>query len=768
MTPITRISRLRNCGIFRDFTWPPDLPEFKQYNLIYGWNGTGKTTLSRLFRRLERRTPWEMGEAVLHINDRDVRGEDFPQSNLQIRVFNRGFVNTNVFSVEGRNMPPILVLGKENVEKQKKIECLKARRATAQSSLESAESEERTTHGDLDRFCTDRARAIKDSLRSSSESPYNNYNKAKFRADAENMIDACDHARHILTASERERLLVQHREIPKRKVTQLHYTLPDLGAIKGCVSTILASSVVSSAIQRLKDDPELAEWTRKGLAMHRSRAAEQCLFCEQSLTDDRLAVLEEHFSTQYDQFINRIDQKITQLEALSQESTNIQPPARAELYDDLAPEYEASADELARMSKEVQNFLDAAVQELKNKRLRVFEKIELDLPLPPVDGGAIERLNSVIGKHNQACDNFDTRSADARKRLADDMIAAVLEEFACRKNAARKATENVQNTNQQVQDFDSEITKLERDIIEHRKPAEELNEDLHRYLGHHELALQIKETVYAITRSGTPAQNLSEGETTAIALLYFLKCLQDKRFSPESGVIVLDDPVSSLDANALFLAFGFIRERTKGVAQLFVLTHNFFFFRQVRNWFHHIPGQKKKDPSKHPARFFMLDSALEGGARSSTIRRLDPLIKDYDSEYQYLFARIHRETTCPESQYLEKNYVLPNMARRMLEAFLAFRQPQESGNLWKQLSCVSFDEAKKLRIYRFLHTHSHNIAVGEPEHDLTALAEGPAVLKDLLDMIQSLDRVHYSAMVELSRDTSPDSDVNGDEAIFRP
>ena len=764
MTRVVRISRLRSCGVFRDFTWPSDLPEFGRYNLIYGWNGTGKTTLSRLFRDLELRSPRKMGEAVLRIDGRYVRGESFSESDLQIRVFNRDFVNTNVFPVEGKNMPPILVLGAENVEKQKEVERLKAHAATARSNLESAQSARQTAIGDMDRFCIDRARVIKDTLRSSGKNPYNNYNKTTFEADTEKMIDACDHTGHRLTDPDRERLLAQHKATLKPKVTPLDYAFPDLDAIKGRISTILASSVVSATIETLKDDPALAEWTRQGLGLHRNREAEQCLFCEQPLPEGRLTVLEGHFSTQYEQFMNRIDQEITGLRALSKASTDLRLPVQAELYDDLGSEIQSSASELANMLQEVQGFLDAAVGVLEDKRLRVFEQIKLELPTPLVDGEAIEALNAVIHKHNQACDSLDARATEARGQLADDMIVSELEVFVRRKSAAAQATATVQTTTQQVQEYDGEIARLEREIVEHRRPAEELNEDLHRYLGHHELGLQIEETGYTITRGGTPAQTLSEGETTAIALLYFLKCLQDRRFSPESGVIVLDDPVSSLDANALFLAFGFIRERTKDAAQLFVLTHNFSFFRQVRNWFHHIRGQRRRNPGQRPARFFMLDSTLEGDARSSTIRSLDPLLEQYESEYQYLFARIHRATIEPESEGLEQNYVLPNMARRMLEAFLAFRQPQVSGDLWQKLKLVSFDEAKKLRILRFLNTHSHSMAVGEPEHDLTALAEGPSVLKDLLDMIQTLDDAHFSAMVRLVA-MSTDSEENEDETV---
>lgn len=82
MSRINRISRLRNCGIFRNFTWPPDLPEFGRYNLIYGWNGTGKTTLSRLLRNLEFGRLQTMGKAVLRINGSDVPGDSFLQSTL--------------------------------------------------------------------------------------------------------------------------------------------------------------------------------------------------------------------------------------------------------------------------------------------------------------------------------------------------------------------------------------------------------------------------------------------------------------------------------------------------------------------------------------------------------------------------------------------------------------------------------------------------------------------------------------------------------------
>jgi len=749
MSRIERFSRMKDCGIFRNFEWPKDLPEFGRYNLIYGWNGTGKTTLSRILRCLEKRTK-PSGQVTIALDGRDVRGDDFPNVTVPIRVFNRDFVHESVFPVEGGDIPPIFVLGAESVEKQKKLEQLKGERAQAQERLDSASFTKQKADREFDQFCIDRARVIKETLRSAGPNRYNNYDKTDFKRDAEQMLQAGDGSTHRLSDSEREKLLTQHRAAPKAKVQEAGYTLPNTADILGRLSQLLATTVVSAAIEALKDDPELAGWTRQGLQLHRERSTERCLFCEQPLPKERLAALEAHFSAQYEQFIQRLDALIGELQALSKAAAELRLPNRAELYDDLAAEYQAAEEELKQAIKAVRSFLEDAMQLLEEKKRRAFERVEQNLKVPTVDPEVVEKLNAVIRKHNQACDEFQKRVEDARKKVADGMIAEVLEEFVSRRDASQKAMADLQTAQGEVKRLDDEINRLERDIKEHRRPADELNEDLRKYLGHDELRLEVKDTGYTITRGGEPARALSEGEMTAIALLYFLKSLQDRHFDLANGVVVLDDPVSSLDANALYLAFGFIRERTKDAGQLIILTHNFTFFRQVRNWFHHLKGQKKRDLNQRPGRFYMLDCSPSPNGRCATIQRLDPLLEQYDSEYQYLFVRVYRASRETESASLEQNYELPNMARRLLEAFLAFRQPHISGELWQKVQTVPFEEAKKYRILRFLHTHSHSSAVGEQEHDPSLLAEAPAVLKDLLEFIETQDKAHFDAMVELA------------------
>jgi hypothetical protein len=114
-----------------------------------------------------------------------------------------------------------------------------------------------------------------------------------------------------------------------------------------------------------------------------------------------------------------------------------------------------------------------------------------------------------------------------------------------------------------------------------------------------------------------------------------------------------------------------------------------------------------------------------------------------------LFACVYRAANATGETELEQNYGLPNVARRLLEMFLAFRRPQIAGELWQKLKDVTFDEAKKVRIARFVHTHSHGDTVGEPEHDPSLLSEARAVLADLLELIGAEDAQHFTAMVSL-------------------
>jgi len=753
---IKRISRLRNCGIFRDFAWPDSLPEFGKFNLIYGWNGTGKTTISNLLRDLELRRVPATGEVALRINEQDVRGEEFPETNFSIKVFNRPFVNENIFSTSGADIPPIFVIGEESIEKQKEVERLKAQRTAALSNLASARTRKQDAERALDRFCIDRAKLIKETLRSSGPNPYNEYNKSHFRERAERMADDGDAAVYLLTDVDRDHLRAQHQSTPKSKVPEITYRLPTLQQLANSVSELLKTTVVSAAIKALKDDPKLAGWVHEGLELHKTRQSEICLFCEQLLPADRLATLEAHFSAEYEKFLDNLDKQNKDLENAAKAAAELPLPHRAELYEDMASEYDEVSQKLRAALESIREFLDSLVSKLADKRARPFDPLPFDISVPAVDENAIERLNEVIRKHNQACDEFETRVSNARDQLALDMIAREMEEFVGLENAVQQADTVVREWAQEVQRLTAEIERLEREIIEHRRPAEELNEDLCKYLGHCELKLVVKDTGYSIMRNGKPAEMLSEGEMTAIALLYFLKSLEDRDFDLQNGVVVLDDPVSSLDQNSLFGAFGYIRARTQNAAQVIILTHNFLFFQLVREWFRNLRG-----PDKRERRVFMLECVIDGVTRSAKLQAIDKLLMDFDSEYHYLFSRLYKMADEPPATSLEAYYWAPSIVRRVVETFLAFRVPNIGGHnrLWKQMDAIEFDTEKKSRIYRYMQTHSHRQAVGTPDEDLTLLGESQAVVRDVLEFMRAADADHVARMIAKVTNNNEESTI---------
>jgi wobble nucleotide-excising tRNase len=127
---------------------------------------------------------------------------------------------------------------------------------------------------------------------------------------------------------------------------------------------------------------------------------------------------------------------------------------------------------------------------------------------------------------------------------------------------------------------------------------------------------------------------------------------------------------------------------------------------------------------------------------------------DYESEYHYLFSVIYRAATqSVADNTLESYYCLPNIARRLLESFLAFRYPNkrvhELGEFHDIVENTTVSQEQKTRILRFLHTHSHNGQIDEPEHDISILSETHNILKDVLELIKNEDQKHYTEMMKL-------------------
>src|SRR5690606_20028844 len=95
-----------------------------------------------------------------------------------------------------------------------------------------------------------------------------------------------------------------------------------------------------------------------------------------------------------------------------------------------------------------------------------------------------------------------------------------------------------------------------------------------------------------IRRDGSDAKaTLSEGEKTFLTFLYFYHLLKgslSESGMTENRVVVFDDPVSSLDSEILFIVsslikglFDEVRSGTGRIKQIFVMTHNVYFHKEI-------------------------------------------------------------------------------------------------------------------------------------------------------------------------------------------
>lgn len=753
---ISRLTKIKRHRVFRNFFWPSDLPAFAQYNVIYGWNGSGKTTLSSLFASLQDKHAITEGEVEFELeNDTRIVGAEIATTDMPVvRVFNRNFIARTIEAIGANNVTPIYFLGEESIAQQKQVEALKADLVTARDAVTNATNDKTNADSALDHFCIEKARLIKEALLGSPQ--HANYDKRRFRQTIDRLT-ANSTQSTVLSSEEKESLRKQKELQAKPAISKVSVLVPEFGQLRLRTTELLQRTVASKVIDELARDAEVGAWVQEGLLLHKGeRETDSCRFCGNKLTAKRRAELESHFNDAFATFQGGIVQAIEDIERQKQKLRAVAFPDKSRFYDHLVSEADPAVKNATRAINDVSSSLELFKKALERKKTTPFKPLTLDeIGSAEVSSDhslsvAIDAVNVIIGKHETTTSNLNNKIRQACQTLEQDYVLEALTKFNELTSAAKIAEAVLVDVSRKPPELERKIADIEFKIVEHRRPAEELNAELQAYLGHNELKFEIKDNGYVLLRSGQTASDLSEGERTAIAFLYFLKSLGDKDFDLSTGIVVVDDPISSLDANALFSAFGYMKECTKSCHQLFILTHNFAFFRQVKNWFHHLKGQNKKNVADRPGRFYTLVATFSDGKRTAALSPIDPLLEQFESEYHFLFRQVHDVANSPvPAANLAEYYGISNIARRLLETFLAYRFPDCSGDLIKRFERVSFDAAKKTKILRLLNTYSHSVGISDPEHDPSVLGETKEVMKEILELIQTLDDSHYRGMMKL-------------------
>ena len=312
------------------------------------------------------------------------------------------------------------------------------------------------------------------------------------------------------------------------------------------------------------------------------------------------------------------------------------------------------------------------------------------------------------------------KTAKAKMQLELHYATTEVKEFGYhdkKNNIADRITKNIKLKTTIDSRLD-EIRTIEDSLSNEALGADQFNESLQKFLGRSELTLRFnhKKKGYEILRNNSELVNgkLSEGEKTAIAFVYFFTKMKENDNKMENTIVVVDDPVSSFDSNHLFHAYSFLRSNCNKSKQLFVLTHNFTYFKLI-SWTGSkglIETEGEKSNQKSLMHFFYTIEATTSVPRHSTIKNADSSLVNYNSEYHYIFSQLHKYK---DHQALSRDdaFLTANLSRKLLETFFSFKYPKHRNDFAQLMSCglkgcTITDEVTKEKIYRFINKYSHS------------------------------------------------------------
>jgi len=319
--------------------------------------------------------------------------------------------------------------------------------------------------------------------------------------------------------------------------------------------------------------------------------------------------------------------------------------------------------------------------------------------------GLIDAANTKVSAHNKMVANLATE----RTTLTAQVWKFVLEElktdiaaFKTAKDALDKAiaamTAQIKAATTDKGKKAAVIRELEKQTTSVQPTIDGINQLLAAFgFQGFKLAKGASGTSYKLMRSdGTDAKaTLSEGEKAFVTFLYFYHLL--KGSESDSGmttdrIVVFDDPVSSLDSDILFIVgslikglFEEVRAGTGHIKQIFVLTHNVYFHKEVTY------NSKRKDVAMNEETFWIV---RKPGLVSKIDKHPTNPIK---TSYELLWAEVRKRD--------RSNLGIQNTLRRILENYFKIL----GGIKFDQL-CAMFDGKERLickSLCSWVHDGSH-------------------------------------------------------------
>lgn len=584
--------KLKNCATY--LSEGTSIENCQKINFFYGPNGSGKSTISNF---LQDPTDLLYRECIIEWEN---------DTAVDIMVYNRRFRERNF----KENIAGVFTLGQATIEDIRALEEMKEQRAK--------KNEDYTTRGNTLQKKLQEEIAYKATFRDTVWERILKPNEADFqeafsgfRNNKERFRDEVLRRYQISHSSTetRDALLVRAKTLFARKPEKCPIIPFVLDNIVEQIAEIETAAIWSKVIVGNRDLPigrlievlDNADWVSQGRKHLREDGI--CPFCQkQTITDELKNQLDAFFSGEYEQDVSLIKQFIGQYSSYTDELLSRIKTLRTSLGSYPAAGIEASK-------------IDSIIELLngyfsKNKAEMLIKEKEpgriISLTETAATTSSMKQLvingNAAVTKHNEMVDNYtsekDTLVADIWVFLMDEneaLIAGYLNDIETFTKAKKGIQKGIDVCKQQLDDLDGKIVEAGKNITSVQPTVDEINRSLKSYgfTNFKIVPSPAQPNAYQIQRmDGTLATNtLSEGEETFISFLYFLQFAKgsiDVAKVSNRKVLVLDDPICSLDSTVLYIVSSLVkglikdvREGNSDVEQIFILTHNVFFHKET-------------------------------------------------------------------------------------------------------------------------------------------------------------------------------------------
>ena len=567
------------------------IDDFKKINFIYGANGTGKTVISNVIS----------DPTNVKYQNCEISWEN--NQNLKTLVYNKSFKEKN-FGVESK-LPGVFTLGQATKEEKFEIEKKKndlsvekddivRKQVTLKKQKEKMSDEDESFKEDCWKYYKKYDIQFKEAfVGASRKETFKNKLIENIKGNTSKIFsfdDLKEKAKTIfgnipelipeISTIEFQKILdIEDDEIWKKKI-------------------IGKSDIdIAALITKLNNN----DWVNQGRVFLQENN-EICPFCQQpTATDSFKQQLDEYFDASftdaidlikqlqrsYDLFMENIINTLQQI--IKTETENANSKLMLEIFKSqfkaIEGQYSTTKGNFEKKFKEPSRIITI------NSSKEFLEKINQ----------IITNANSEIKKHNAMVKNFKVE----KKSLITAIWKFISEEAKeIYLNYSKKISglqTSVDNINRQViekvksfEKLNNEIKKLNKNVTSIQPTIDEINRML-KFYGFHSFKIvsSPEKGYYQIQREdGSIAKTtLSEGEVTFITFLYYLQLTKgavDKNIIFEDRILVVDDPISSLDSNILFIISILLKKIIKNIKdekgsikQLILLTHNVYFHKEV-------------------------------------------------------------------------------------------------------------------------------------------------------------------------------------------